>query len=57
MKMITKNLYSLIKMTVFVHSDSGSLVCFFDIAEHSWALSHYLIIDKFSPKASTNFGQ
>lgn len=45
------------KMTVFVHSDSGWLVCFFDIAEHSWALSHDLIIDKFSPKASTNFGQ
>lgn len=39
MKMITNDLYSLIKVSVSVHSDSGSLVFFFDIAEHSRTLS------------------
>lgn len=52
MKIILKNLYSLVKVTVFVHSDSGSLVCFFDIAEHSWAWSDDSIMYKFSPQAS-----
>lgn len=55
MKIITNNLYSLIKTSVFVHSDSASLVCFFDIAEHSWALSHNSIMYKFSPETQQIF--